>query len=120
MVEKRRLSKDKERKSGTKQPQKRKKSKLAGGFAFPSDQERLPAHIPGTYQVAMGTSEEVADWLRGVSPNTQAVLVIFSNEASYRTCAPIFWHVAHILPEIIARVQRRNFEKLVDALQSDR
>lgn len=44
------------------------------------------------------------------------ILLPFSNEASYRKYAPIFWHVADKLPEILARIQRRRFEQLVDAL----
>src|SRR4051794_6599271 len=93
-----------------------KTSKLAGDHAFPSEQERLPPHIPGTYQLAMGTGEEIAAWLRGVSRNTHAILITFSHEASYRMYGPILWHVAHKLPEILARIQRRRFEQLLVAL----
>ena len=93
-----------------------RKSKAAVDYAFPSEQERLPLHIPGAYQVATGTGEEIVTWLRGVPQNTQAVLISFSNEASYRKYGPIFWHLAHKLPEIVARIQHRKFEQLVDAL----
>jgi hypothetical protein len=55
-------------------------------------------------------------WLRRVLRDTRAILIPFSNEASYRIYGPIFWHVAHELPEIVARIQRRRFEQLVDAL----
>ena len=64
----------------------------------------------------MGTGEEIAAWLRGVPRNTQAILITFSHEASYRMYGPILWHVAHKLPEILARIQRRRFERLVVAL----
>jgi hypothetical protein len=95
---------------------KQRKSRLAGESAFPREQERLPIHISGTYQVAMGTDEEMVAWLRGVPRNTPAILIPFSNEASYRVYGPIFWHVAHELPDIVARIQRRRFEQLVDSL----
>jgi hypothetical protein len=45
----------KDRKSKTEPRPKQRKSKLAGECAFPSQQERLPLHISGTYQVAIGT-----------------------------------------------------------------
>ena len=106
----------KDRKSKTEPRSKQRKSKVADECAFPSQQERLPPHIPGGYQVAMGTGEEIVAWLRGVPRNTQAILISFSNEASYRIYGPIFWHVVHKLPEIVARIQRRRFEQLVDAL----
>jgi hypothetical protein len=64
----------------------------------------------------MGSGEEIAALLRTVPRDTQAILIVFSNEASYKRYGPIFWHVAHKLPEIVARVQRRKFEQLVDAL----
>jgi hypothetical protein len=95
---------------------KQRKSKLADECVFPSEQERLPLHIPGTYQVAMGTGKEIVAWLRRVPPNTQVILITFSDEASYRMYGPTFWHVAHKLPEIVARTQRRRFEQLVVAL----
>ena len=106
----------KDRKSKAEPRSKQSQSKLAGDRAFPSKQERLPLHIPGTYQVAMGTDEEMVTWLRGVPRNTPAILIPFSNEASYRVYGPIFWHVAHKLPDIVARIQRRRFEQLVDSL----
>jgi hypothetical protein len=106
----------KDRKSKTEPRPKQRKSKLADECAFPSEQERLPLHIPGTYQVAMGTGKEIAAWLRGVPGNDRAILIPFPNEASYRIYGPIFWHVAHKLPEIVARIQRCRFEQLVDAL----
>jgi hypothetical protein len=106
----------KDRKSKTEPRSKQRKSRLAGDPTFPSDQERLPLHIPGTYQVAMGTGEEIAAWLRGVPQNTQAILITFSHEASYRIYGPLLWHVVHKLPEILARIQRRRFEQLVVAL----
>ena len=110
------MATSKDRKSKTEPWSKQRKSKLAGECAFPSEQERLPLHIPGTYQVAMGTGGEIVAWLRRVPRNIQAILIPFSDEASYRMYGPIFWHVAHKLPEIVERVQRRRFEKLVDAL----
>jgi hypothetical protein len=64
----------------------------------------------------MGTGEEMVAWLRGAPRNTQAILITFSHEASYRMYGAIFWHVAHKLPEIVARIQHRRFEQLVDAL----
>ncbi len=64
----------------------------------------------------MGTGEEIVALLRGVHRDTRAILITFSNEASYRMHGPIFWHVAHKLPEIVVRIQRRRFEQLVDAL----
>jgi hypothetical protein len=106
----------KDRKSKAEPRSKQRKSKLAGECAFPSEQERLPLHIPGTHQVAMGTNEEIVTWLRGVPRNTPAILIPFSNEASYGVYGPIFWHVAHKLPDIVARIQRRKFEQLVDSL----
>ena len=110
------MATSKDRKSKTEPWSKQRKSKLAGECAFPSEQERLPLHIPGTYQVAMGTGGEIVAWLRRVPRNIQAILIPFSDEARYRMYGPIFWHVAHKLPEIVARIQRRRFEKLVDAL----
>jgi hypothetical protein len=95
---------------------KERKSKSADDYAFPSEQERLPLHIPGTYQVAMGTGEEIVAWFREVPRNTQAILITFSNDESYRMYGPILWHVAHKLPVMGARIQRRRFERLVDAL----
>jgi len=95
---------------------KQRKSRLAGESAFPREQERLPIHISGTYQVAMGTDEEMVAWLRGVPRNTPTLLIPFPNEASYRVYGPIFWHVAHKLPDIVARIRRRRFEQLVDSL----
>ena len=103
-------------KSKTEPRSKQRKSKLAGECAFPSEQERLPFHIPGTYQVATGMGEEIVTWLRGVPGNGRAILISFPNEASYRVYGPIFWQVASKLPKIVERVQRRRFEKLVDAL----
>ena len=64
----------------------------------------------------MGTGEEIVTWLRGVPGNDRAILIPFPNETSYRLYGPIFWHVANKLPEIVARIQRRRFEELVDAL----
>jgi hypothetical protein len=105
-----------DRKSKTESLPKQRKSKLAGECAFPTEQERLPPHIPNAYQVAMGTGEEIVAWLRRVPRNSHAILIPFSNEASYRIYGPIFWHVAHKLPKIVAGIQRRRFERLVDAL----
>lgn len=107
----------KDRKSKTKPRSKQRKSKFADECAFPGEQERLPFHAPGTYQVAMGTGEEIVAWLRRVPQNTQAILIRFSNEASYRTYGPNFWHLSHKLPEIVARIQRRRFEQLVETLK---
>jgi len=106
----------KNRKTETSPRPKERKSKAAVDYAFPSKQERLPPHISGAYQVAMGTREEILAWMREVPRNTQTILIPFLNKASYRTYGPIFWHVAHVLPEIVARIQRRRFEQLVDAL----
>jgi hypothetical protein len=95
---------------------KERKSKVTDEYAFPSRQERLPLHIPGGCNVAMGSGEEIVAWLRVVPRNARAILIPFSNEASYRVYGPIFWHVVHELPEIVARIRRRRFEQLVDAL----
>ena len=105
-----------DRNSETKPRHKRNISKLADKFAFPGDHERLPLHVPEAYQVAMGTGDEIVNWLRQVSGNTQAILIPFSNEASYRVYGPIFWHVANKLPQVVERNQRRKLEQLVDAL----
>jgi hypothetical protein len=110
------MSTRKDRKSKTEQLPKERKPKAADEHAFPSEQERLPLHIPGAYQLAMGTGEEIVAWLRSVPQNTQVILIYFSNESSYRTYGPAFWHVAHKLPEIVARNQRRRLERRVDAL----
>ena len=106
----------KDRKSKTEPRSKQRKSKLADERTFPSEQERLPLHIPGAYQVAMGTGEEIVTWLRAVPGNDRAILIQFPNEASYRKYGPIFWYVATKLPEIVARIQRRRLEQLADAL----
>jgi len=95
------------RKSKPKPRSKQRKSKLTDEYALPSEQERLPLHIPGAYQVAMGAGEEIAAWLRGVPRDTQAILISFPSEASYRIYGPIFWHVARKLPEIASHIQRR-------------
>ncbi len=110
------MTQEKDRKSKTEPRPKRVKSKLTDECAFPGEEERLPLHISGAYQVAMGTGEEIATWLRGVSDNDRAILIPFPNDASYRAYGPIYWHIANKLPEIVARVQRRKFEQLVDAL----
>jgi hypothetical protein len=100
----------------TEQRPEQRKSKAANEYGFPSEQERLPIHIPGVYQVALGTREEIVAWLQTVPRNTQAILIHFANEASYRIYGPIFWNVAQKLPEIVERIQRRRFEQLVDKL----
>ncbi len=105
-----------DRKSKSEPRSKQGKSKLAGECAFPSEQERLPLHLPGTYQVAMGTGEEILAWMREVPRNTRAILIPFPDAASYGTYGPVFWHVAHKLPEISTRIQRRRFERLVDSV----
>jgi len=105
----------KNRKSRTSSRVKEMQLKAAVDCAFPSEQERLPLHIPGAYQVAMGARAEIVAWLRGFQ-NTHAILIPFPNEASYRMYGPIFWHVVCQLPEIVARIRRRRFEQLVDAL----
>ena len=106
----------KDRKSKIEQRLKQRKSRAADNYAFPSKQEQLPPHIPGAYQVAMGTREEIVAWLGRVPRNTQVILIHFSNEASYKKYGPTFWHVAHELPEIVARIQSRRFEQLVDGV----
>jgi hypothetical protein len=106
----------KNRKSRTGPRPKEMQSKAAVDYAFPSEQERLPLHIPGAHQVAMGTRDEIVSWLGEFPQNMQAVLIFFPNEASYRTYGPIFWHVVRQLPEIVERIRRRRFEQLVDAL----
>jgi hypothetical protein len=103
-------------KSKTKQPPKQTKPKDHEEYAFPSEQERLPAHIPGTYQVAMDTRQEIGAWLQAVPKDSQAILIQFLDEASYRLFGPTFWHIALRLPEIVARIQRRRFEQIVDAM----
>jgi hypothetical protein len=95
---------------------KERKSKVSNEYAFPSEQERLPVHIPVAYQVAMGTKEEIMAWLQGVPPTSHAIFISFSDEASFKKYGPIFWYVAQELPKIIARARRRRFEQLVDAL----
>lgn len=95
---------------------KQRKSKITDEYPFPSPQERLPPIIPGACNVAMGDGEEIGAWLRAVPQNTQAILIRFPNEASYKIYGPIFWHVVCQLPEIAARIRRRRFEQLVDAL----
>ena len=95
---------------------KRNKRRLADEFAFPSERERLPLPNSSAYQVAMGTNEEILGWLSKLPPDGRLVLITFSNEASYRKYGPIYWHVAQMLPEIVARIQRRRFEQLVDEL----
>jgi hypothetical protein len=104
------------RKSRTGPRPKEPESEDAVDSAFPSEQERLPLHIPGAHQVAMGTREEIMTWLGGFPQNMQVVLITFPNDDSYRTYGPIFWHVVRQLPEIVARIGRRRFEQLVDAL----
>jgi hypothetical protein len=104
------MATSKDRKSKTEPRPKQRRSKLDEECAFPSEQERLPFQIPGSYQAAMGTGEEIAVWLRTVPRNTQAILIAFVNEASYRIYGPIFWHIASKLPEIVTRVQHREFE----------
>lgn len=106
----------KDRKSKTEPRSKRRKSRLFDEWEIPSEQERLPLHIPGVYQVAMGTREEIGVWLQALPRNARAILIGFSNEASYRSWGPIFWHIAQTLPEIVARIQRRRFDQLVDGL----
>ena len=106
----------KDRKFQTEPRSKQRKSKLADECTLPSKQERLPLHIPGTYQVATGTGVEIVTWLRGVPGNHRAILISFPNEASYRVYGPVFWQVANKLPGIVERIQRRRFEELVDAL----
>ena len=110
------MAKRQDRKSKTEQRSEQRNPKLADENPFPSEHERLPLHIPGAYQAAMGTGEEIAAWLQTAPHGTQAILISFPNDASYRAYGPIFWHVAHKLPEIVARIQRRRFEQLVDAL----
>ena len=95
---------------------KERKSKVTDEYAFPCQQELLPPHILGGCNVAMGSAEEIVAWLRAVPGNTPAILISFPNEASFRIYGPIFWHVVHELPEIVARIRRRRFEQLVDAL----
>lgn len=94
----------------------RRKSKITNGYALPSQQERLPVYTRGAYQMAMGTREEIIAWLQGVTQNSHAILISFSNETSFKERGPIFWHVARELPEIVGRIRRRRFEQLVDAL----
>ena len=106
----------KDRKSKTVPRSKQRESKLTDYCTLPNEEERLPRRIPGTYQVATGTAEELVAWMGEVSDNEQAILIPFADEESYRRYGPIYWHVAQILPEIVARTQRRNFDKLVDVL----
>jgi hypothetical protein len=89
-------------------------------FALPSAEERLPSYIPDAYQVAMGTREEVLGWLRRIPRDRRVILISFPSETGYRTYGPIYWHVARKLPEIASRVQRRQFEQLVNALTESR
>lgn len=80
----------KDRRSKTEPRSKQRKSKLAEECAFPSKQERLPFHIPGAYQVAMGTGEEIVGWLRGVPRNTRVILISFPSQTRYRIYGPVF------------------------------
>ena len=111
-----RMANRESRKSKKEARAKQRKSRVTDEYAFPSQQERLPPHIPGGCNVAMGSGEEIVAWLRVVPGNTPAILISFSNEASFRMYGPIFWHVVHELPEIVERIRRRRFEQLVDAL----
>jgi hypothetical protein len=95
---------------------KQRKSKITDEYPFPSPQERLPPFIPGACNVAMGNGEEIVAWLRGLPQNTQVILIPFPNEASYRKYGPILWHVVRQLPDTAARIRRRRFEQLIDAL----
>jgi hypothetical protein len=95
---------------------KQRKSKIADEYPFPNPEERLPPIVPGACNAAMGDSEEIVAWLRGFPRNTQTILILFANEASYRMHGPIFWHVVRQLPEIVARIRRGRFEQVVDAL----
>jgi hypothetical protein len=65
------MSTRKGRKSKTEQLPKQTKPKAPDEYAFPSEQERLPVHIRGTDQVAMGTREEIGVWLQAVPQNSQ-------------------------------------------------
>ena len=104
------------RKSKKEARPKQRKSTITAEYAFPSQRERLPPLIPGGCNVAMGSGEEIVAWLRIVPGNTPVILISFPNEASVRIFGPIFWHVVHELPEVVARIRRRRFEQLVDAL----
>jgi hypothetical protein len=95
---------------------KQKESKMTEERKFPDQQERLPLNITGAYEVAMGTREEVMAWLQRVPGNSHAILISFSNEASFRVYGPIYWHVVRELPETVSRIQRRRLKQLVDAL----
>ena len=64
---------------------KQRKSKITDDYQFPREEERLPLHIPRACNVAMGDGEEIVTWLRRVPRNTQAILILFPNEASYRS-----------------------------------
>jgi hypothetical protein len=113
---KRKVTTRKSREFKTGPQHKERKSKVNNEYAFPSRQERLPVHHPGAHQVAMGTREEVVAWLQRIPGNSHVILISFSNEATYKKHGPICWHVAKELPKIVARVRRRRFEQLVDAL----
>ena len=95
---------------------KQRKSKIAGEYPFPSLQERLPSLVAGDCNTAMGDGEKIVTWLGGFPQDTQVILISFPNEASYRTYGPTFWNVVRQLPEVVARIRRRRFEQLVDAL----
>ena len=110
------MAKRKERKPEAEPRPKQSKSKLADEWAFPSDQERLPLHVPEGYQVAMGSGAEIVNWLEKAPGNMQTILVRFPNEESYKAYGPILWDVSNKLPEIVARTQRRKFEQIVHAL----
>lgn len=111
-----RMANRESRKSKKEARAKQRESRITDENAFPSQRERLPPHIPGGCNVAMGLGEEIVAWLRVVPGNTPAILISFPNEASFRIYGPIFWHVVHELPEIVQRIGRRRFEQLVDAL----
>lgn len=115
----------KDRKTRPEPKPKEGRPRSAVSYPLPSAQERLTPYVPGRYQVAMGTGEEVADWLRAVPATTRGVLIAFETEACYETYGPFLWYVAQNLPEIAAeiqrrkRLQRRKFEEFVDALTQD-
>lgn len=54
---------------------KQRKSKVTDECKFPGQQERLPLNIPGAYEVAMGTREEVLAWLQRVPGNSKLASV---------------------------------------------
>jgi hypothetical protein len=95
---------------------KRNKQKTVLDLARLSHRERLPVRVPGAYQVATGTGEEILDWLKGVPKDGRLILIQFADEGSYKKYGPIYWQLARMLPLMVAQIQRQRGETIDDAL----